>query len=109
VSTFCSYSITPLFRANLLIFKYEFFKDTGYFVNYFTVLVVSTSGTSNEAESTDIESTWTAVESAVDTEAGVSTFLQLTATKAITANTKITFFMFLFLLISILKYTNFFS
>jgi hypothetical protein len=71
--------------------------------NYFTVLVVSTSGTSNEAESTDIESTCTDVESTVDTEAGVSTFLQLVTTKAIKANAKITFFIFVFVLLLLIN------
>jgi hypothetical protein len=52
--------------------------------------------------STDTESTTTVVESGVVTEAGASTFLQLTATAATNATAKNTFFIFVYLLISIL-------
>jgi hypothetical protein len=49
--------------------------------------------------STDTESTTTVVESGVVTEAGASTFLQLTATAATKANTKNTFFIFVLVFI----------
>jgi hypothetical protein len=57
-------------------------------VFYFTAVV------SKEVESTSTESTCTAVESTVVNLADGVTLLQLTATKAITANTKTNFFIF---------------
>jgi hypothetical protein len=65
-------------------------------------LVTATESTTTAVVSTDTESTTTVVESGVVTEAGASTFLQLTATTATKATAKNTFFIFVYLLIFIL-------
>jgi len=69
-------------------------------VFYFTVVV------STVVESILIESTCTVVESTVVNFAGGVTWLQLTATKAIMANAKNTFFIFVCLLIVFVIYHN---
>jgi hypothetical protein len=63
-------------------------------------LVTATESTTTAVVSTDTESTTTVVESEVVAEAGASTFLQLTATTATKATAKITFFIFVYLLIN---------
>jgi len=66
----------------------------------FCYLVTAVVSTATTVVSTDTESTTTVVESGVVTEAGASTFLQLTATAATKATAKNTFFIFVYLLVN---------